>query len=527
MAYIIVGSSPGRNEEERQRAIASGVNPADIRVETKPIVQPDGTISRPVGDYPETQLTGGGKFTGTGIMPITGTSITPTTDLSKQITTPTYQPPYDISKLGGFAMTPEEISGGQSGIKAYQERTAKLYATDTYAKTPEETKVQTLSERLQAIQDELAGKPTYRTQQEAAYGVPEKQATIRDLEAQITTLKNEMAAIPLQAAGVGVTAGMLGAKQAEQQRQIAVRALTLNSLYEAARGNLLNAQAMADRAVEQKYAPLEAESEAKTANFNLIIRSPEFSINEKKRAITQREIQMEKENEISTDKKVYSEILKLSHQAISEGITNTFILQSIQNAIDESGKPSLAKAQQIYAQAIQPIMKQKAIPEIKDKDLTKLLSVDEATKFGVPYGTTKSEVIGKVPAAISQLGIEATKTRENAISGLSALKVVEEEINKDMNILLKAAIPGAIFARKFETARKEASDVITRLRTGAALNESEERFYKSQLPSVLDYKNPEAIKYKIELFRNLFTRLKESSPIQSSQQQNNDPLGIR
>ncbi len=162
-----------------------------------------------------------------------------------------------------------------------------------------------------------------------------------------------------------------------------------------------------------------------------------------------------------------------------------------------------------------------------EKGLDELLSVDEAIKFGIPYGTTKGEVVGKVPAAISQLGIEATKTRENAISGLAALKVVEEEINKDQNILLKAAVPGSIFARKFETARKEASDVITRLRTGAALNESEERFYKSQLPTILDYKNPEAIKYKIELFRNLFERLQKSSPIQSFQSQNNDPLGIR
>ena len=55
--------------------------------------------------------------------------------------------------------------------------------------------------------------------------------------------------------------------------------------------------------------------------------------------------------------------------------------------------------------------------------------------------------MGKVPAAISQLGIEATKTRENAISGLGALKVVEDEINKDMKILLKAAAPG-LFLRE-------------------------------------------------------------------------------
>ena len=253
-------------------------------------------------------------FTGQFTPPakISSASFTPSTNIAGQVATPVSSPAYDISKLGGFAMTPEEMAGGAGGIKAYQERTSKLYAPTTgYEKTPEETKVQTLSERLQTIQDELSGKSTYKTSQEAIYGVAEKQAALRDLESQITTLKNEAAAIPLQAAGVGVTAGMLGAKQAEQQRQIAVRALTLNSLYETMKGNYLNAQAMADRAVEQKFAPLEAESAAKIANYNIIIKSPDYTLAEKRRAEQLKTIEDEKKTKQTESKDAMKEIIDL------------------------------------------------------------------------------------------------------------------------------------------------------------------------------------------------------------------------
>ena len=81
---------------------------------------------------------------------ITGASITPAADLAKQITTPFYASAYDISKLGEYALTPEELKSGQTGIKAYQERTAKLYTQPT-GLMPEERKVQTLSERIQAL----------------------------------------------------------------------------------------------------------------------------------------------------------------------------------------------------------------------------------------------------------------------------------------------------------------------------------------------------------------------------------------
>lgn len=115
-------------------------------------------------------------------------------------------------------------------------------------------------------------------------------------------------------------------------------------------------------------------------------------------------------------------------------------------------------------------------------------------------------------AGAAASGIEAVKTRENANSGLRALKTIKSELydtngNLKTEVLQKAALPGSLFARKYETAVREASDVLTRLRTGAALNENEEKFYRSQLPTLLDLTDPEAIDYKLKVIEDLFNAL--------------------
>ena len=48
--YMIGGSSPARVEEERQRFIAAGGDPNRVVTTVRPIVQPDGTVTRPISD---------------------------------------------------------------------------------------------------------------------------------------------------------------------------------------------------------------------------------------------------------------------------------------------------------------------------------------------------------------------------------------------------------------------------------------------------------------------------------------------
>jgi hypothetical protein len=97
----------------------------------------------------------------------------------------------------------------------------------------------------------------------------------------------------------------------------------------------------------------------------------------------------------------------------------------------------------------------------------------------------------------------------NAQSGLGALQTIQSELQRDPTILAKGAIPTSIGkniagAGVLETARKEAADVISRLRTGAAINKEEEAFYRGQLPQFGD--SADTINYKMNLLGSLFDR---------------------
>lgn len=109
-----------------------------------------------------------------------------------------------------------------------------------------------------------------------------------------------------------------------------------------------------------------------------------------------------------------------------------------------------------------------------------------------------------LPAKPEELSGEEKKQTYNAASGLRALSTIREELGSGgKGKLFAAALPGSPGARKYSTASKEIADVLTRLRTGAQINDFELEFYQGQLPSVLDSK--ETVDYKLKIFEDLFS----------------------
>ena len=112
------------------------------------------------------------------------------------------------------------------------------------------------------------------------------------------------------------------------------------------------------------------------------------------------------------------------------------------------------------------------------------------------------------------LSAEASKVLSNANSGLTSLGQLSGMIQEGgvpMGTLLPGRdMLGGLGSRiagtgSFDTAAKNITDVITRLRTGAALTESEEKFYKSQLPQAFD--SPEVQQQKLQMFQDLFSSI--------------------
>lgn len=98
---------------------------------------------------------------------------------------------------------------------------------------------------------------------EANAGVPDLKKNLTDVTSQITALKNEAEAIPLQiqndSEGRGRTAAGVAPLEASALHTNAIKALSLNSIAATLQGNLSLAQQEADRAVAAEFDPLQHE----------------------------------------------------------------------------------------------------------------------------------------------------------------------------------------------------------------------------------------------------------------------------
>ena len=124
------------------------------------------------------------------------------------------------------------------------------------------------------------------------------------------------------------------------------------------------------------------------------------------------------------------------------------------------------------------------------------------------FNTLTPSVQGQLIPTLSAMGFkfptkltgEQAKAQTNAESGLLALSNIknaiitpEGKVNK--GALLTAGIPISGSFTQLDFNRREVTDVISRLRTGAALTQQEQDFYTKQLPRYLD--KDETIKSKI------------------------------
>jgi hypothetical protein len=106
-----------------------------------------------------------------------------------------------------------------------------------------------------------------------------------------------------------------------------------------------------------------------------------------------------------------------------------------------------------------------------------------------------------------------TKEQGNAASGLRALGVLSQTLSSggggiERGALFAQNLPFQGFssqAQLMKTSANEVQDVLQRMRTGAAINETEYEFYKNQLPKFTD--KPETIAYKLQIFQQLFSSL--------------------
>lgn len=151
-----------------------------------------------------------------------------------------------------------------------------------------------------------------------------------------------------------------------------------------------------------------------------------------------------------------------------------------------------------------------------NKDNIQNLVLQDLTKNGGKnVGTLLSlyKTLGDTSAQQKPLSAQSSQVIGNANSGLASLKQLGDIINQQGGVSKSTLVPGrdlfgglganTLGTASYDTASKNIQDVITRLRSGAAITPEEAQFYNSQLPSAFD--KPDVINQKLSMFRDLFT----------------------
>lgn len=147
-------------------------------------------------------------------------------------------------------------------------------------------------------------------------------------------------------------------------------------------------------------------------------------------------------------------------------------------------------------------------------------SIDDATKFiGLAKALQELGSTGQKP-----LSAEAAKIVSNAQTGIQALQDFQNAIDADPSVLAKRAIPGrgvaggllggALGTRSADAAAAQIVDIIARLRTGAAITNSEAARFETFIPQAFD--PPEVrnqkINYLMQQFQMVAQRGMSSQP---------------
>ena len=229
--------------------------------------------------------------------------------------------------------------------------------------TQPEQKAEDFSTQLQKLNEQLLGQSAFKTGQEQAQGVPELQKTQADLVGRLKTLQAEALQIPLQlqqeATGRGITAGGLRPIEQAALRTNAIQALSVGALLEASRGQLTTALDLVDRAVNQKYDPIKEQIAVKQANLDIILKSPSYSLAEKKRAEQQKAIQADQLKNLKQQEQNETEIMQIAINAVQGG-ADALTLRNIQRASSPQEALQLAapflqkKEQNSFEQRLDP-----------------------------------------------------------------------------------------------------------------------------------------------------------------------------
>lgn len=324
------------------------------------------------------------------------------------------------------------------------------------ALTEPEKEVSATQREIARLQEETVGEAEKRTALEEERGIEEKTQAVTDLEAKLTALTAEARAIPLQlqeeATGRGITKRGLAPLETSRLRTNAIQTLTTQAQLEGARGNLSTALDLVDRAVKAEFDPIREELNAKQANLELLLQSPELSLAEQNRANAQ--IQSITEQQAQIDKREEAE--KAKNEAIVNAVQFGADLQTVKS-MQEAETPEEALQIAVDKGFVDDsFILDKKLKEIQIKQAQAQLNVYK--KYG---GLTPSQYLSQLEKeqakikAEEQLDKEAQKEQQQALEDALILDTSITQIDSILNSSALDTVVGGTFLTRGMGRQKE------------------------------------------------------------------------
>jgi hypothetical protein len=262
--------------------------------------------------------------------------------------------------------------------------------------TPAETKQIEMEKRLQKLMERLAEKPAFEAEKRKEFEIEAAQKAVEDLQTRIRDLQRQQKLVPevleLESLGRGRTAGGVRPLEIGRRRAIAVETLTTSSLLDAAQGRLTSARRKVEQAVNERFAPIEAEINALRANLGIIISSPETKLQERKRAEERNRALAAEQARIAEIKAEQKKILEWANKATAELAEQGKLTPQMLTKIDEiTEAPTETQAAQLYSD----LVRETGIIALEVPALTGLArEMQDLIKIGkLPSDTTLDEYL--------------------------------------------------------------------------------------------------------------------------------------
>jgi hypothetical protein len=367
-------------------------------------------------------------------------------------------------------------SGTNPSFNSYTpSSTFPVGSLNPFSLTQPEQQTQSQINDILGLQNQLVGESQYKADAEQQFDIAGLTQTQKDLASKLKSLQNEALSIPLQqqknALGQGVTVAGLKPIEIAALRENAIAALSTSALLEAANGNLSLAMQQVDQAVAQKFNPIKEEVAVKLANLELILNSPEYTNAQKAKAQAQLDYQNQLAQKAAQQEENFKTAQAMATAAVQLNPDDQGALIAAQQALKlDVADPNylsnifgLIGKYQSDPQTIQmEILKQEQIKAdialtyaniAKIKDLNQVLSISDAQKLGVPYGTTKEQAIamGKTPGVAAEAGLLKQNALESAKGLLEKFQSSKSAVgfSKIFGTQLIPGTPGADFKVQF------------------------------------------------------------------------------